>query len=130
MQPMKSIYLFCTLMLGLLCFSPAAQAAASAARVAPTAVVEQAAAEETTLTKKELRKERKAFKKDLKAKLKELRASDDLLLLIIIAILLPPLAMFLYEGSATNRFWLSLVLTLLFYVPGLVYTLYVILSEN
>jgi uncharacterized membrane protein YqaE (UPF0057 family) len=127
---MKSVYLFFTLSLCLLFFSPEAQAAASAVRVAPAEVVEQAAAEKTALTKKELRKERKAFKKDLKAKLKELRASDDLLLLIIIAILLPPLAMFLYEGSATNRFWLSLVLTILFYVPGLVYTLYVILSEN
>ncbi|MCO6479571.1 MAG: YqaE/Pmp3 family membrane protein, partial [Phaeodactylibacter sp.] len=44
-------------------------------------------------------------------------------------ILLPPLAMGLYDGI-TNRFWISLLLTLLFYVPGLVYTLIIILGEN
>ncbi|MCB9300358.1 MAG: YqaE/Pmp3 family membrane protein [Lewinellaceae bacterium] len=55
---------------------------------------------------------------------------DSLLLLVLVTILLPPLGMYLYEGAATNRFWISLVLWLLFYVPGLIYTLYVILSEN
>ena len=53
----------------------------------------------------------------------------DLLLLVIIAILLPPLAMALYDGI-TSRFWISLLLTLLFYLPGLIYTLVIILGEN
>ncbi|MEM1119998.1 MAG: YqaE/Pmp3 family membrane protein [Bacteroidota bacterium] len=49
------------------------------------------------------------------------------MLLVILAILIPPLAMGLYDGI-TNRFWISLLLTLLFYVPGLIYTLVVILG--
>ncbi len=97
--------------------------------------VEKGVEETTALSKKELRKQkrqqRKAFKKALKEKLKQLRrdTDTDLLLLVIIAILLPPLAMGLYDGI-TNRFWISLLLTLLFYVPGLVYTLIIILGEN
>ena len=46
--------------------------------------------------------------------------------LIIIAILLPPLAVFLERGL-TQPFWISLVLTLLLYLPGLIYSLYIIL---
>ena len=82
------------------------------------------------LSRKEKRAKKKELRKDLKSALKEAKkagSDTDNLLLIIIAILLPPLAMALYDGI-TNRFWISLLLTLLFYVPGLVYTLYIILS--
>lgn len=79
------------------------------------------------------RVERKEKRKAVKQKLREIRDnksnSDDTLLLVIIAILIPPLAMALYDGI-TNRFWISLLLTLLFYLPGLIYTLVVILGEN
>lgn len=56
--------------------------------------------------------------------------SDDIstLLLVIIAILLPPLAVALFDHGITSRFWIDLLLTLLFYIPGLVYALIVILS--
>lgn len=100
------------------------------------AKVERSAEGETTLSKKELKKEqraqRKAFKKKLKAQLKQLRQENDtdLLLLVILAILLAPLAMYIYEGSATNRFWISLLLWLIFILPGVIYTLVVILGEN
>jgi uncharacterized membrane protein YqaE (UPF0057 family) len=50
-------------------------------------------------------------------------------LLVILAILIPPLAMALYDGIS-NRFWISLLLTLLFFVPGMIYTLVVILGDN
>lgn len=53
--------------------------------------------------------------------------SSNKLLMVIIAILLPPLAVALHSGMSTP-FWISLVLTLLFYVPGLIYSLYVILK--
>ncbi|MDP9229929.1 MAG: YqaE/Pmp3 family membrane protein [Bacteroidota bacterium] len=52
------------------------------------------------------------------------------LLLVIIAILLPPLAVYLHEGEINNKFWIDLVLTLLFYVPGLIYALVVILGKD
>ena len=48
-----------------------------------------------------------------------------LLLLVIIAILLPPLAVALVDGLS-GRFWICLLLTLLFYLPGLIYALFVL----
>jgi uncharacterized membrane protein YqaE (UPF0057 family) len=49
------------------------------------------------------------------------------LLLIIIAILLPPLAVGLKEGVGGTLI-LNIVLWLLFYIPGLLHALYVILK--
>ena len=49
------------------------------------------------------------------------------LLLIIIAILLPPLAAFLLVGFSLH-FFLNIVLTLLGYVPGLVHALWLIFT--
>lgn len=49
------------------------------------------------------------------------------LLLVIIAILLPPLAVGLKEGIGMQLV-LSIILTLLFYVPGLVHALWVVLK--
>ncbi len=48
------------------------------------------------------------------------------LLLVIITILLPPVGVLLYEGRLNSKFWISLLLTLLFYIPGLIYSLIVI----
>lgn len=44
-------------------------------------------------------------------------------LLVFIAILFPPLAVLLVDGLRPP-FWLSILLTLLFYVPGLIYALF------
>ncbi|CAE5966283.1 unnamed protein product [Arabidopsis lyrata] len=44
---------------------------------------------------------------------------------IIIAILLPPLGVFLRFGCGVE-FWICLVLTLLGYIPGILYALYVL----
>ncbi len=90
------------------------------------------------------RAEKKAFrarvknnKKDLKNALvkarkdkKENRSADDteLLLLVILAILLPPLAVYLYDGSITINFWISLILTLIFWLPGIIFALVYILG--
>jgi len=46
--------------------------------------------------------------------------------LAIIALFIPFLAVGLYEGMITERFWISLLLTLLFFVPGVVYAMLVI----
>lgn len=48
-------------------------------------------------------------------------------LLVILAILIPPLAVGLYEGI-TTRFWIDLLLTLLFFIPGMVYALLIVLG--
>lgn len=48
-------------------------------------------------------------------------------LLVIIAILLPPLAVGLKEGIGLQLL-LSIILTLLFYVPGLLHALWIVLK--
>ncbi len=50
-------------------------------------------------------------------------------LTLIAAILLPPLGLFLARGI-TPAFWLSVVLTLIGYVPGVIFALIAILSPR
>lgn len=52
--------------------------------------------------------------------------SENKVLLIIIAIFLPPLAVALKSGLSKS-FVINVVLTLLFYIPGLIHALMVIL---
>ncbi len=52
-----------------------------------------------------------------------------IILKIILAILLPPLGVALDEGISKN-FWICLVLTLLGYVPGILFALYVLLVSK
>jgi uncharacterized membrane protein YqaE (UPF0057 family) len=77
--------------------------------------------------KKERFKEIKRTVKDYKAN-KSAEASTNTLLLVILAILLPPLAVYLHEGAINNKFWIDLILTLLLWLPGVIYALIVVLS--
>lgn len=54
-------------------------------------------------------------------------AEEQKLLLVIIAILIPPLAVGLKEGIG-GALILNIVLTLLFWLPGLLHALYVVLK--
>jgi uncharacterized membrane protein YqaE (UPF0057 family) len=47
----------------------------------------------------------------------------------IVAILLPPLAV-LWKRGLGSSFVLSIILTILGYVPGLVYAIYVVLTDR
>jgi uncharacterized membrane protein YqaE (UPF0057 family) len=47
-------------------------------------------------------------------------------LLIILCILLPPVAVYLVDGIGTS-FWIDLILTLLFFLPGIIFALIVCL---
>jgi uncharacterized membrane protein YqaE (UPF0057 family) len=50
------------------------------------------------------------------------------ILLIVIALFIPPLAVFLKKGNKLDGdFWLNLVLTFLGGIPGILHALYVIL---
>jgi uncharacterized membrane protein YqaE (UPF0057 family) len=49
------------------------------------------------------------------------------LIMIILAVLLPPLAVFLTVGL-TFHFWVNVILTILGYLPGIVHALWVILT--
>ncbi|HEX8445056.1 MAG TPA: YqaE/Pmp3 family membrane protein [Sphingomonas sp.] len=48
---------------------------------------------------------------------------------ILAAILLPPLAVFLTRGLRRD-FWIAVVLTLIAFVPGMVFALYVALTDR
>ncbi len=47
------------------------------------------------------------------------------LLRIILAIILPPLGVFL-EVGLTKHFWLNILLTILGYIPGIIHAVYII----
>lgn len=131
---MKKYYLF--LFLGLFCLI--STPAVAVHKVSPLQkegvkeAVEKRKEEWKKMSRKEKKAVRKQMRKDIRTAIKEHKkgASDsDTLLLVILAILIPPLAMGLYDGI-TDRFWISLLLTLLLYLPGLIYTLVIILGER
>ncbi len=83
---------------------------------------------------------KKAMRRQLKESIQKYRDSkkqesptsplDDMLVLcVILALFIPPLAVYLYLGSIGTEFWISLILTLLFFLPGVIYSLYVILTN-
>ncbi len=83
------------------------------------------------------RQERKERIKEVKTAVKQFKTdrkagsepSTNTLLQVILAILLPPLAVYLHEGVINNKFWLDLILTLLFFIPGVIYALIVVLGS-
>lgn len=98
------------------------------------AKVKAAIAELKSLPGKEKRERIKDAKKELKAfkaaKKTGKEPSTDTLLLVILAILLPPLAVYLHEGEVNSRFWISILLTILFWLPGIIYALIIILGDE
>jgi uncharacterized membrane protein YqaE (UPF0057 family) len=50
------------------------------------------------------------------------------LIRVIIAVLLPPLGVFLQVGLG-KHFWLNILLTLLGYIPGIVHAVWVIVKK-
>ena len=49
------------------------------------------------------------------------------ILRILLAILLPPLGVFLQVGLGLH-FWINILLTLLGYIPGIIHAIYVIIK--
>lgn len=74
-------------------------------------------------TFREARKMVRAFRKQWK---KYDEDEDRTILLAVLCIFLPFLAVYLKEGEITDRFWISLLLSLLFWVPGVVYSFLVV----
>lgn len=50
------------------------------------------------------------------------------ILRIIVAILLPPLGVFLQVGIG-KHFWINIVLTILGYLPGIIHAVYIIAKK-
>lgn len=114
-------------------FSATLPALPSSNEPAP-ATVKAAVDEFNNLSKKEKKQRVKEVKKAIKQYKADKRAGKQAetstLLLVIIAILLPPLAVYLYEGTINNRFWISLILTILGWLPGVIYALVLILGNK
>ncbi len=82
------------------------------------------------------RTERKARIKEVKKIAREYKAAKkagsdvqtNTVLLAILCVILPPLAVGLHQGELNGKFWLSVLLTLLFWLPGVIYALIVVLG--
>lgn len=82
-------------------------------------------------------KERRQKFREVKRELKQFSAErqsglpvrDNKALLIVIAILLPPLAIYLFEGEIRKCFWISILLSLLFWLPGVIYAIVIITKD-
>ena len=48
---------------------------------------------------------------------------------IIFAIILPPVAAFLQVGP-TKHFWINIILSFLFFVPGIIHALWLVLTDQ
>ncbi len=53
---------------------------------------------------------------------------DNKVLQVIAALFIPPLAVYMKEGKIDNTFWLNILLTLMFDIPGVIHALYVVLK--
>jgi len=98
----------------------------------PATSIKAALAEFKHLSKKERKLRIQDAKKELKVAKKQKKNGepvDNKILLIILAILLPPLAVYLHQGEINSKFWISLLLTLLFFLPGVIYALLVVTGE-
>ncbi|KAM0933838.1 putative proteolipid membrane potential modulator [Dioscorea sansibarensis] len=49
---------------------------------------------------------------------------------ILLAIILPPLGVFLHYGCCSLEFCICLLLTILGYVPGIIYAIYVLVAAD
>ncbi|KAG9452666.1 hypothetical protein H6P81_005570 [Aristolochia fimbriata] len=49
---------------------------------------------------------------------------------VLIAILLPPLGVFLRHGCCSMEFFICLLLTILGYIPGMIYAVYAIVAVD
>lgn len=84
------------------------------------------------------RSERKERNQEIRSTVRNIRKAiqnredidTGLALLVILAVILPPLAVYLKENEINSRFWISLLLSLLFWLPGVIYSLLVVLNKD
>jgi uncharacterized membrane protein YqaE (UPF0057 family) len=85
---------------------------------------------EQSFNTKTMKQQYTDFKKDVKSN-KKANDDDEYILYVILAFIIPPLAVFLYEGSEwTQRCTVNLLLTFLCGIPGLIHALVIILGKR
>lgn len=107
--------------------------------------IPQSLKEFNSLSRPEKKSRMRELKKAIKEYKNQKKAGEDVntntLLLVLISIFIPPLAVYLHEGTINNRFWIDVLLTILGYLlfgfagifflgslPGIIYALIVILG--
>lgn len=113
--------------------APTAPATGNAVSVPDSGGIKSALAEFKSLSRKEKKERMKEVRKALKEYKAQKRSgsgSSANIIEIICAILIPPLGVYLHEGEINTKFWIDLLLTLLFFLPGMIYALIVVLGED
>ena len=130
---MKKIFttlLMATMMISLIPLQSSALVVLPGSNEPDPTTVKAAFAEFKNLSKKEQKLRVKEAKKQVKVFKKEKKsnksANVEMWLLIVLAILLPPLAVYLHQGEINGKFWLSILFWFLFIIPGVVYALLVV----
>ncbi len=94
------------------------------------AIIKAAFAEFKSLSKKEQKERIKEAKKQVKSFKKEKKANRsaevEMWVLIVLAILLPPLAVYLHQGEINWKFWICILCWFIFIIPGIIFALLVI----
>ena len=52
---------------------------------------------------------------------------DNKILQVIVCFFIPPLAVYMKKGTIDNAFWINVVLSFFFWIPGVLHALYVVL---
>ena len=129
MKKIFSSLLMATMMISLIPLQSSASLVPGGGEPNP-ATVKAALAEFKSLSKQEKKQRIKDVKKELKVFKKEKKANKsanvEMWLLIVLAILLPPLAVYLHQGEINGKFWLSILFWFLFIIPGIIYALLVV----
>ena len=109
-------------------------ASASAAAATPAAPAPRLSAQlaearaEQHLTRAQERRYERVLQKVRTEEMRQEAAGQEInAIALILAIFIPPLGVLVHEGGQiTSRFWISLVLTLLFFFPGMIYSILVV----
>ncbi len=112
-------------------FAPAAKATqehtTDAATTTGAVSIAEAKEQWKSMSRAERREKTREFRKALRSSADDI--SENKLLLVLIAILLPWLAVLLHQGEFNSKVLICLILWLLFYFPGLIYALIVIFGK-
>jgi len=130
MKKIFSSLLMATMMISMIPIQSSALVVLPGSNEPDPATIKAALAEFNHLSKKEKKTRINEVKKQVKLLKKEKKenksANVEMWVLILLSILLPPLAVYLHQGEINGKFWLSILLTILFWVPGVIYAILVV----